>query len=69
MSSMFSEGDVAIACLEAEQEADLEQQEQRYFEIAGRLHSLVIDGKLDPSDFEDILIAMGILTDWKRSHT
>ena len=53
---------------QAAQQADLEQQEQRYFEIAGRLHSLVIDGKLDPLDFEDVLYSFGILTEWKRSH-
>ena len=51
---------------QAQQQADLEQQEQRYYEIAGRLHSLVIDGKLDPLDFEDVLIAFGILTEWRK---
>ena len=52
-----------------QQRQDSEQQEQRYFEIAGRLHSLVIDGKLDPSDFEDVLYSFGILTEWKKENT
>ncbi len=50
-----------------EQKQDTEQQERRYFEIASRLHFCVLDGYLTKDEFEDILIAMGILTDWKRS--
>ena len=59
--------DIAADVEDMWQRHDEEQQEKRFYEIAGRLHSLVIDGKLDVLDFEDCLYAMGILTEWKRS--
>lgn len=43
----------------------LSEQERRCYELAAVLHSLVIDGKLDAKDFEDILSAMGVLKGWK----
>ena len=58
-----------IAMSQEQQKADLEQQERRFYEIAGRLHSLVMMGAFDIKDFEDTLYGFGILTEWKRSHT
>jgi len=51
---------------QAQQQADLEQQERLYYEISGRLHGLVMQNLLDVKDFEEILYSFGILTQWKK---